>query len=192
MATSEILRGHPPRPAAPRGYRRIGHSPYGLGPRDDTRVQSLQARDQSLSSQHINHREVGPLQAVAAGPSEAVVLTRLVVGRETAESPGPCESRCSSKSASRCSSGAFNGQASAAAERSSACPPSGRMTRSKRGRAHIVRRERSMGAIIRGCHAAPVQSGKQASAGPARDASFATVAFTTPLGPGIIALVPRA
>lgn len=35
---------------------------------------SLQPLDQSLSSQHINHREVGPLQAVAVGPSEAVVL----------------------------------------------------------------------------------------------------------------------
>ena len=50
--------------------------------------------------------------------------TRLVVGRETAESPGRCESRCSSKSVSRCGSAASRGKASAAAERSSACPPS--------------------------------------------------------------------
>ena len=54
----------------------LRHSPYGLGPHDDTRAQSLQAPDQSLSSQHTNHRDVGPLQAVAVGPSEAVVLRR--------------------------------------------------------------------------------------------------------------------
>jgi hypothetical protein len=38
---------------------------------------------------------------------------------------GPCESRCTSKSVSRCSSAASRGKASAAAERSSACSPSG-------------------------------------------------------------------
>jgi hypothetical protein len=31
--------------------------------------------DQALSNQHINHRELGPLQAVAVGPSEAVALS---------------------------------------------------------------------------------------------------------------------
>jgi len=31
---------------------------------------------QALSEQHINQREVGPLQAVALGPSEAVALRR--------------------------------------------------------------------------------------------------------------------
>src|ERR1700691_3555827 len=31
-------RGHPPTHGRAREYRRIGHSPYGLGPRDDTRA----------------------------------------------------------------------------------------------------------------------------------------------------------
>ena len=31
-------------------------------------------RDQALSNQHINQREVGPLRAVALGPLQAVVL----------------------------------------------------------------------------------------------------------------------
>jgi len=50
--------------------------------------------------------------------------TRLVVGRETAASPGPRESWSSSKSVSRCRSAAFRGRASAAAACSSACPSS--------------------------------------------------------------------
>jgi hypothetical protein len=109
----------------------------------------------------------------AAGPLLVrTTTTRLVVGRETAESPGPCESRCSSKSVSRCSSGASRGKASAAVERSSACPH--RADDREQADAHIARRGRSMGATVRGCHAAPMQSRKQASAGPTRDAWFAT------------------
>ena len=53
-------------------------------------------------------------------------------------------------------------------------PTFARMTGSKRRRTHIARRGRSMGATVRDCHAAPMQSRKQASAGPTRDAWFAT------------------
>ena len=53
-------------------------------------------------------------------------------------------------------------------------PTFARMTGTKRRRTHIARRGRSMGATVRGCHAAPMQSRKQASAGPTRDAWFAT------------------
>ena len=45
---------------------------------------------------------------------------------------------------------------------------------------HIARRGRSVGATVRGCYAAPMQSRKQASAGPTRDAWFATNAITPP------------
>ena len=44
-------------------------------------------------------------------------------------------------------------------------PTFARMTGSRRRRTHIARRGRSMGATVRGCHAAPMQSRKQASAG---------------------------
>jgi hypothetical protein len=56
-------------------------------------------------------------------------------------------------------------------------PTFARMTGSKRRRTHVARRGRSMGATVRGHHAAPTQSRKQASAGPARDAWFATNAI---------------
>ena len=52
--------------------------------------------------------------------------TCLVVGRETAASPGPSESRCGSKLVSRCSSAASRGKAAAGASRSGACRPSRR------------------------------------------------------------------
>ena len=63
-------------PAArpPRGIAASGTRPTASA-LATTPARSLQPPDQSLSSQHINHREVGPLQAVAVGPSEAVVLT---------------------------------------------------------------------------------------------------------------------
>ena len=48
------------------------------------------------------------------------------------------------------------------------------MTGSKRCRTHIARRGRSIGATVRSCHAAPMQSRKQASAGWTRDEWFAT------------------
>jgi len=55
------------------------------------------------------------------------------------------------------------------------CLPSlARITGSKRRRTLIARRGRSMGATVRGCHATPIQSRKQASAGPTRDTWFAT------------------
>jgi hypothetical protein len=38
------------------------------------------ADHQALSDQYINQHEVGPLQAVALGPTEAVVLTGELVG----------------------------------------------------------------------------------------------------------------
>jgi hypothetical protein len=57
-------------------------------------------------------------------------------------------------------------------------PTFARMTGSKRRRTHIARRGRSMGVTVGGCHAAPMQSRKQASAGPTRDAWFATLPIT--------------
>ncbi len=59
-------------------------------------------------------------------------------------------------------------------------PTFARMTGNKRRRTHIARRGRSMGATVRSCHAAPMQSRKQASAGSTRDAWFATVSLTPP------------
>ena len=56
-------------------------------------------------------------------------------------------------------------------------PTFARMTGSKRRRTHIARRGRSMGATVRSCHAAPMQSRKQASAGSTRDEWFATKAL---------------
>jgi hypothetical protein len=49
------------------------------------------------------------------------------------------------------------------------------MTRSKRRGTHVARRGRSMGATVGACHAAPMQSRKQASAGPTPDARLATI-----------------
>ena len=105
---------------------------------------------------------------------ERTTTTRLGVGRETAASLGPCESRCSSKSVSRCSSAASRGQASAAGGRIQCLPTFARMTESKRRRTHIARRGRSMGATVRGCPAAPMQSRERASASSTGDAWFAT------------------
>ena len=59
-------------------------------------------------------------------------------------------------------------------------PTFARMTGSKRRRTHIARRGPSMGATVRSCHAAPMQSRKQASAGSTRDAWFATVPIVAP------------
>ena len=56
-------------------------------------------------------------------------------------------------------------------------PTFARMTRGKRCRTHIARRGRSMGATVRSCHAAPMQSRKHASAGSTRDEWFATNAL---------------
>jgi len=63
-----------------------------------------------------------PPATTPASLLEGTIFTRLVVGRETAVSPGPCESRCSSKSVSKWSSAASSGKALSAAERCSACP----------------------------------------------------------------------
>ena len=59
-------------------------------------------------------------------------------------------------------------------------PTFARMTGSKRRRTHIARRGRSMGATVRSCHAAPMQSRKQASAGSTRDEWFATKGTPAP------------
>ena len=53
-------------------------------------------------------------------------------------------------------------------------PTFARVTGSKRCRTHVARRGRSMGATVRSCHAAPMQSRQQASAGATRDEWFAT------------------
>jgi hypothetical protein len=91
--------------------------------------------------------------------------TRLVLGRETAGSPGRCESLCSWRSVSRCSSAASRGKASTSGRAIQCLPTFARMTASKRCRTHIARRGRSMGATVRGCHAASMRSRKMSFPG---------------------------
>ena len=135
------------------------------------------------SRQVPSHHRRSRAERQCSGSSERLLSwttsTRLVVGRETAASPGRCESRCSSKSVSRCSSAASGGKASAAAGAIQCLPTFARMTASKRRGTHIARRGRSLGSTVRSCHAAPMQSRKQASAGSTRDESFATRARTS-------------
>jgi hypothetical protein len=76
MATSGELRGHPaatPARERTREYRRLGTRPTGSA----LTTTLARDQDQSLSSKHTNHREVGPLQAVAMGPTEVVVFNAL-------------------------------------------------------------------------------------------------------------------
>jgi hypothetical protein len=112
--------------------------------------------------------------------AQRTTTTRVVVGRETAASPGPCESRCSSKSVSRWSSAASRGTRSAAAARSSACPPSRGCPEQAAQDTHRAPLAEH-GNNVRGCHPASMQTRKQASAGPTRDAWFGT---RGPVAPG--------
>ena len=70
-------------------------------------------------------------------------------------------------------------------------PTFARVTGSKRCRTHIARRGRSMGATVRSCHAAPMQSRQQASAGSTRDEWFATNAIVGCVPSGDIATPTR-
>ena len=101
-------------------------------------------------------------------------MTRPVVGRETVASPGPCESRCSSKVGVEVQRRCFRRQSISRGRAIQCLPTFARMTGSKRRRIHVARRGRSMGARVRGRHAAPMQSRKQASAGPILDERNAT------------------
>jgi hypothetical protein len=131
--------------------------------RGDDEADSLPtSRSRSVAIVHLaaqfpaGPRRRGPIAAPAASTGSAkrmqfdpalsrwTTTTRLVVGRETAASPGPWESRCSSKSVSRCSS--------AASEAKQQPQPSDPVLadlraddQSKRSRPHIARRGRAWG-----------------------------------------------
>jgi hypothetical protein len=66
-ASPRTRKHDPPGRTRPRGYRRHGHSPYGLDPRDDTHAQAHPGPHQALSSQHINHREGGATSSRRGG-----------------------------------------------------------------------------------------------------------------------------
>jgi hypothetical protein len=96
--------------------------------------------------------------------------TRFVLGRETSASPGPCGSRCSSKSLSR---GSWLCEAKHQPRPSDPVRAHDRVDdREQAARTHFARR--SSGATVRGCDAAPMQCRKQTCAGSTRDARNAT------------------
>jgi hypothetical protein len=51
---------------APRGYRRNGHSPYGLDPRDDTRALAIDTQIRHYPD-NTNHRESGATSSRRGG-----------------------------------------------------------------------------------------------------------------------------
>jgi hypothetical protein len=98
---------------------------------------------------------------------------------------GACESWCSSKSVWRCSSAPFRGKAPAAAER----PVHAHLRaddREQPARTRIACRGRSVGATGQRPLRRAVAISKQASAGPTRDAWFATRGMTGSTTAGII------